>query len=714
MNVPIFIGLAEALLALLPTAALVYGLSAVLLPAEAPHARYAGSVVLGYGLQGLAFYTLLYSGQFTPLAGAAATSLAAIGLFGLYVRAPSPLLEALDHDLDALAELGSALSTSGVRWVIGATGLLFGAQGLRALCAPPMAWDDLTYHLVKPTLWVQHAGPATYDAPGAWEYYRFFLPLGESLPAWGLLYVGSDLAIPLIGAGIWILLVGTIYALARELGASRSHATLGALGAALIPAVATHMFTAYVDNHTALLQIAAFVLLAHQRRDTTLRSGTLAILGLAVAVAIKQTALPSCMLGAGLFLYYRRDRFQDSGLVPFGAAAVGTLLMTVPPLVFNYAETGSPTYPFALELQGAVWFHGSEEFQWLNDEVAALRSRLGYLTQTFWGGYHGHPLLHRNFGPASALVLIGSLTVVPETLGDDEKGWFPALLAVWGVVLVGLLVVLFSGTGWNQARYFATGPILCASVLATRDWQGVTAVLVAFWAVNMVFFLPFNWSMPDAGATGLLAALSLPFIGVGWMLVRRIPSCSVTRRTRAAGYLATGLVGFLVVAATCVAPIRHAFRYTIYRQAGQQNSFLNIPVGGNHGLGMASADLWERVDRPGRSLRIAVTAGWDGKGHNWFVYPFFGRYLQNEITYVSITESGERLSRRHGAEARQRADLDRWLQRLQRRNVDYVAALAPKTIEARWMEHHEAFERVATGGRPSNVLYRLRAREGSN
>jgi hypothetical protein len=708
MNLWILLGVCGALGAFALLIEFAYSICALLFPTDAVRARFCGTVVTAYWTQGVIFYGFLYSGSLTRM-----SSLAALIAFGV-IRSSiqwthgNRIAAARRCDVESLGMLWEALTESWIRYVAGASALLVASQVFRSLIAPPMAWDDLTYHLVRSTLWVQHAGVADYTAPGAWEYYRYFLPLGESLPTWGLLFVGNDLVVPLVGFAIWGCLLGAIYCIARELEASRMDAALSALALALVPAVASHTFTAYVDNHTALLQVVSLALLANHPSDTRLPTGELALIGLGTAVAIKQTAVPSVAFGSALYLYFSLRSENSWRYSRFGIAIIMVLAITLPPFVYNYVETGSPTYPFALTLQGQTLFHGSEEFQWLNETIADLRSRSGYLISTFWGGYHGNILLHRNFGPGVLAIVFGTVIAGPNLIRRRTTNRFPMLYAAWGLVLIGLLVALFTGTGWNQARYFAAGPILCAASISTLGRRWVRVLIVGAWATNMILFLPFNWSLPDAVGTGLITALVIPFVGLAWLGQRAIKSMFAFHRTRLLVGALASILFFSLFAAVCITPIRHGFRYPIYSEAASGNSFSNIPVTGNHGLPMASSSLWKQTDKPGTRFRIAVTAGWDGKGHNWFVYPFFGRYLQNDLVYVPITDTGERISGRHRQKVQESANFSRWVKRLREKEVDYIAALAPTTVEARWMvEHEKYFEHVQTGGHQANLLFKF-------
>jgi hypothetical protein len=114
-------------------------------------------------------------------------------------------------------------------------GLFLGAHLLRSLVIPPLAWDSLLYHLVRPALWIQESGIFEYNAGGKSTHWRLFPPLGNSLSGWNMVLVESDVLLPLVWFGVWSLLVlgasGGVGLAAVELGK--------AMGAHVIAAAST-------------------------------------------------------------------------------------------------------------------------------------------------------------------------------------------------------------------------------------------------------------------------------------------------------------------------------------------------------------------------------------------------------------------------------------------------------------------------------------------
>jgi hypothetical protein len=103
---------------------------------------------------------------------------------------------------------------------------------------------------------------------------------------------------------------------------------------------------------------------------------------------------------------------------------------------------------------------------------------------------------------------------------------------------------------------------------------------------------------------------------------------------------------------------------------------------------ISSWPIWQYFDAPpGR--RIAVTAGWDPPGHNWYRYPLLGGRLQNHLHYVPITTDGSIVNYRDSEQVARRSDFAAWLRRLVNLEIQYVVTLPPdNTIESRWMTSH--------------------------
>jgi hypothetical protein len=221
--------------------------------------------------------------------------------------------------------------------------------------------------------------------------------------------------------------------------------------------------------------------------------------------------------------------------------------------------------------------------------------------------------------------------------------------------------------------------LLAARIDADRIWLAVVAVGCALCA-------PMNWSR-----THLEALISLaPFL---------LMAAAVVLWAR--GRAPVLLVVFLVLP---LSEVRARFRYPLYAAAAQGAAYDLHPLSATFA---GSWPIWERLD-DSRPKRVAVTAGWDGVGHNWYRYPLLGQTFENELVYASPTREGDLVDYRSIERWKHRADLGAWARRLVDARVDFVVALAPEPPERAWMqEHPEMFRLVAQSVDGRSQAYRF-------
>lgn len=233
---------------------------------------------------------------------------------------------------------------------------------LVAALAPPTAKDTLLYHYALPKAWIAvgRAIEVPYNIAG---YY----PLGvEMHVVWAMLLgapLGTRVAEAAAGATLFVfapLLAMTVYGWARERGADRAWAATAALVIAWIPTAYDVAASAYVD--LALAGYTALAVRAFGRWWVSGHPRQLAWVaaGIGGALSIKLSAafllLPLALLG---LLHALGAGSQDreaarpatavtaAGIL--GALALGVTL-AAPWYVRNWIRTGSPLFPFYLEI----------------------------------------------------------------------------------------------------------------------------------------------------------------------------------------------------------------------------------------------------------------------------------------------------------------------------------------------------------------------------
>jgi hypothetical protein len=587
-------------------------------------------------------------------------------------------------------------------WAIVPGVLVLLAGALRGAAAPPLGWDALTYHLARAGRWVHDGHAAILAAPDAWGYYEWFPRTGDSYWSWALLGMrdGGLLA----AAGVAIVAGGALaaYAIARTMGARREGALLAAAAVVMTPAVANALTVAYVDNLVLALTLAGAALGIDA---LTRREGwgfALSGLALGLACATKYSMLQP-LAGAALVVAFAAG-LRRAALFA-GAAAV--------PLVLECADrwilAGSPVWPFRLALAGREIFPGNEEL------VALLQGKLALPGQAVFdpAGFLGwllSPGRHefaQSLGVGPVMPVLAAIALIAfARAAHDRARRAPALFALAVAVLTVTATLgednLALRTLWAQTYARFTMPAFAIAIVAAASvdawWSRGALALHALLGAALAW--PHGWSGPDANGAAravVPAALGAALAWATWRISRRLPPAL---RLPALA-LAASLPALLLLPG-----IRAGLRYEIYERASRP-----APAFDMHELNrdyVAAWPLWRALDEKAPH-RIAVAAGWDGTGHNTYLFPLLGSRLQNEIVYVPPSRDGRAIDYRRGEELSAAASHEAWTQGLESRRVDAFVALAPPPPErAAWIERDPAhFEALAASADGSSAAWRV-------
>jgi len=594
------------------------------------------------------------------------------------------------------------------RWLVVPAALLTAAKVLRGLVAPPLGWDALTYHLVKAGLWVQSGGDASFRAPDAWGYYRFFAPHGDILWAWAMLPVRGDVLLGPAGLAVWLACAVGSHASARALGAERTAAGLAALAIAFTPAVFNAMTIAYVDNTVLALFLLGAPFAIRFVSSPRAADALLASAAFGLAAGTKSNALPLLALW-GAVVVVRAARRDVAPQVRFAALAGSALAAAValPPYVEAWIHAGSPLYPLSVSLAGRTLWSG-------NPELAALESGALFPDEHVAVGRIVHALLasrlpegrqHMGLGPGSTLIVLLGLAGAAMAW-RRRVGRAPALI----LVTMGASVVAAAATPgmrslWTTWAYSSprlVTPLLAALAIvgAIAPGRAARAIRVAAVAAGLALCLPL-WRALDVAAVARLGAWVVAFLAAGAVVVGATRYRPPRLRARVRALAALSLAAAFVIP---LASVRRATRPRYHRAAAEGIAYDLYPLSRAYA---ACWPLWERFD-DGVPHRLAVTAGWDGMGHNWYVYPLFGSRLQNRIDYVAPTRDGSVIDYREADALEARANAAAWVSLLLEREIEFVIALPPPSMEATWMEGMvDVFEPVAIGGEAAGRAYRF-------
>ncbi len=693
---------------LLLLASLAFGstlLALKLAPAARPSVTWCAALVLAFLVPSAGFHLLTALSLFR-LDSALLLAATAFGLSLRAYRRREALRAALRR---LLSETCSALTfpSRTLKVLAALTLVLVLLRLLRGLVAPPMAWDVLTYHLVKVARWIRTGSLSPTVAPDAWDGYEYFPNGGDGLWAWALLPFHSDASLGLASALVFGAVLLGAYALVRDLGGTRENAWLGALALGLVPSAFNFLASGYVENTSlAVFLLGALFLCRFTCRQATWADGFLAIGAFAVGSGVKASGLPTyglalAVVAGGLL---SRNAFRGDRTRLLGAAIL-SLAVAVPPYLRAYLDRGSPVYPLPLRignwlslpghprtvlaLEGKL-YPGMGRFTWENFLVDLTSRRPDRDFLNFWWG-------------ALPLLLLGLWGFVRTFRSDSSPRRAVILLVLGLLAIAGFFspgsVALRAHWGWIAGRFLLPAFAVLAALGAATEGLAVTWGLRAAIVLGWYSAWPRGFSLEDASAMARFAGVLLiaSALLAALVLVAR-------NRIGPAGMAAAGIASVALVGGA-LGWVRHEARYPIWRAAAERRAFDLHPFLTEYGSAVA---LWQRVDGEAPE-RIAVSAGWNVLGDNWLIYPFFGSRLQNEVTWIPPTADGAVIDYRLARANLSRFDAGAWVTRLLDRDIDAVALLWPRTVEENWVRAlPQIFEPVVVSVDRKNGLYRLK------
>ena len=545
---------------------------------------------------------------------------------------------------------------------------------VHGLLAPCMTWDALTYHLYRPAVWVQSHGFVSTSGPDAAGYYSWFPIYGDAIWAWWLQAMRGDVAIAPVAAGMWLMVSLATYTCARAFGSSSLRGTAAAAAVAFTPAVINFSGAVYVDNLTLALYIAATAFLTRAAVSRRTEDGVFAAAALGILIGVKGgVVLPAYALGvAGALLLTRGARGRVAVLVAGVPAIVWTLML--------WARTGSPVYPLTVRAGSRIILQGNPELEWLlhagwmSDAWAADAAQRVFGRMFFPWERMNADFLNLGLGPLLVCPL-----VVPGLAAARRRKEVCAGVAF---LSLGALLTIVSITGganralilwwWGLMGRLVTIAV-AAVVLIAATWPSRVAV-AALWVCAMAGLVaawPRGLSAIDvSAATAAAPAVSLSIVAT-WIVGRVRPHLRAP--------LAWGAV--ILITATLI-DVRDRFRYEFYEAAAAWKAYDVHPIDSRW---TASWPIWQRLDGDA-PLTLAVSAGWDGIGHNWYRYPLLGRRLQNQVIYVPISSDGSLVDYGRERPPETPISCDAWLARLLASPAQYLVMLPPMPPEGAWAE----------------------------
>ncbi len=562
----------------------------------------------------------------------------------------------------------------------------------RALLMPPLAWDCLTYHLTFATLFLKKGALVLFKAPDQIAYAGLFPINGEIFASWLLLPFGTDVLLNALNFPFLLLGVLCCYAIARELGLSRKEAAFAPALIMFAPVIYVQVTTEYLDIATLTFCCASVLFTLRYLRQELLIDCVLALVAAGILLGLKYNAIPAvgiivlALFLKALFFSHQLSFFKKAGVILAGIAIV--LALGGRQYIVNLVEANNPLYPFPVRIADHELFEGSLYLEQVKNWIQDYEQENGWDKFSLWEKeYRKFCYLATTAGPKFLIFLVlavASFFARPRYL---SRGAWLFLSVIWTIPVA--FFYLNTTTDFARRAYWTDGSFrflspyiaLCTiqGMLFIKRIKGYTRaidfILVALIAWDLLYINKTHlWEVtvayPFIVLTALIGALLLS--RARERAVQSIPEDSPSRvRRRRLVYAAAiilfgaGLYG--------LQSYRDSTRYQYYRVHQDLHDFPRNFV-----------DAWEFLDRPGEKKTIALSAGWDPPSHKWFFYPLFGRWLQNDVEYLSAKHKWEVPTWVDRGMLRG-DDYSIWLYNVKAKKVNYILVEAPWPVEMSWM-----------------------------
>ena len=565
----------------------------------------------------------------------------------------------------------------------------------RSLLMPPLSWDSLTYHLTFAALWIKKGTLLLFTAPDQIAENVHFPINGDIFSSWFLLPFHNDLLVNTVNFPITFLGGLSCYALARELGLNRKEAGFAPLLLCFAPMIYSQITTSYTDNAVFACGSASALFTLRYLRKGHLYDAILSFVAAGILLGIKFTGIPVVAIILITTILKTVRLTECSGFIKkISLIICGMLILCTlggRHYILNTLEAGNPIYPFPLKVFNHEIFEGSSQLELINEWVTVYEKEYGWEKFSWWEKeYRRFSYASRTAGPKFLPILMLvfiSLFIKPGKI--SRRDWY-FLASLWIVP-----IILFYATGsadftrrasWIEgSTRFLSFPIAIFTIQGlftlkkfSNHSKIIDFLLVALVAWDLTYC---NTSHPwRIEIVYPFLLLVIPLIIIGFQLIMKKPKkISRWRGIIIARPGATYSLAFisLIIALYFLQDYRDTTRYHYYHE---DFDYVDIPRNWVNG--------WEFLDQHDRKKTIAMTVGWEAPGHKWFFYPLLGKYLQNDIVYISAKRKLDVHTWLDRSLLRGN-DVSIWLYNLEREKVDYIFVAKPWPIELSWMLNHQ-------------------------
>ncbi|MBN1783263.1 hypothetical protein JW948_19165 [bacterium] len=664
-----------------------YALGRRLLPRCSLILRCCGSIVFFMVLLSVLFHVLLIWRHFTVPA-----ALITASAVTLAVRlAGNPFMDtfiAFRTDIHFIFRaLGRSLNGP-FRYFYYLCLLFIGLTVLRTLQIPPIAWDSLIYHAVKPALWVQSGGPIPMMAPAGWQIQLTYHGGGEVFMAWAMLFFHSDLLAGLVDAAEWTGLALVLYEIGRELRIHVRARWTGLFYVLFVPALCRSVGSGYVVICLLLTGMLGFLFMLVYFRKGTFTSLILSGLAFGLCAGVKITMMSAIIMVWGLVLIYafRNRHGRMKRLLHFAAATGCILFMIIPWMIRSVYHSGYPLGVMPVSLFGIDLGAPTSGLTYILERPEMNAYRPGAEIRAFFELFNSPFAPHTHM---SILTLLPMILCMAAVIKNIRKTPWPAL-AVFGWTSAVLAVYYhpsFSSLrlGWalDNGRFMLPmlGPVVLYGFTSFHRKSRLAGPLewafMAFTVLHIAAFAFRGWIPLEMLAVFILAAgIAVSLMCIGWM-----------RRKSYRTLLVCMLLLLPVVFLSMLKFYRDHSRYVLASHSTLNHDFKRYWI---------PASL--HSDVPGTETRIAVTSGPHRNLMSWFTYFFLGRDFQNRIDFLPVTRDGEIVDFHPDNYHEVNGCFECWLNRLAEERIDYVMSFVPTSLELNWMRSHpEQFEELYSG-----------------
>jgi hypothetical protein len=555
-------------------------------------------------------------------------------------------------------------------------------------------------------LWIKKGTLLLFKAPDQMQYIHFPIN-GEIFASWLLLPFHNDLLVNTMNFPLTLLGGISCYAIARELGLTRKEASWAPALICFAPVIYIQITTEYVDNATFAFCSASALFALRYLRSGYLNDGLFALVGAGILLGIKYSGIPVVGLIFIALAIKTISLVKYSGfLKKAGLILLGLLILCTlggRQYILNTIGSENPLYPLSLKIFHHEIFEGSSKLEQVNEWASEYEKEHEWDKFSWWEReFRKFYYLPLTAGPKFLLFMIlAFVSLFTRPRETSKRIWY--FLALLWIVPIVLHYTNTSADFAKKAYWIDTCTRFLSPYIALFTIQGLVVIKRIskhFKKIDLFLAAFVAWDLLHINKSHIwevtvlhpFLVLMIPLVLILFKLaVMRLRSFlpqeetflistefSILRGTITKRWVPYALCFISLVGGLCfLQSYRDNRRYIYYRSHLDYDYIPRTSVNG-----------WEFLDQPDEKKTIAMTIGWSPPGHRWFFYPLLGRWLQNDIVYISAKYKWEVPTWFHRGLLRG-DDFSIWLYNLRRKKVDYILVRTPWPIELRWMQRYQ-------------------------